>query len=54
MKTFGIGSVVAAVVGAALYLNGYEVAGMVVGLGGAVVASVWHKLLGKLGVRSPR
>ena len=33
---------------------GHEVAATVVGIGGALVVSLWHKVLGKLGVRSSR
>lgn len=54
MKTRGIGLAVTLLGGAALLVTGYEVAGILVALGGSFVVLSWHKLLGKLGVRSSR
>lgn len=48
----GLGIVLPAAV--ACLATGHEGAATVVGVGGAFVVVVWHKVLGKLGVRSPR
>lgn len=53
MKT-GVGIAIVLLAAGALLAADYEVAATVVAISGAVVVFFWHKLLGKLGVRSSR
>jgi hypothetical protein len=53
MKT-GVGLAIVLVAAGALLASGHEVAATVVAVAGAFVVFFWHKLLGKLGVRSSR
>lgn len=53
MKT-GIGFAIVLIAAGGLLAADHEVAATVVAIGGAFVVFFWHKLLGKLGVRSSR
>jgi hypothetical protein len=55
MKTASIiGLAIVFVAAGALLAGGHEVAATVVGIVGALAVTLWHKVLGKLGVRSSR
>jgi hypothetical protein len=55
MKTASIlGFAIVLVAAGALFASGREVAAAAVGIGGALAVALWHKVLGKLGVRSSR
>jgi hypothetical protein len=55
MKTASIvGFAIVLVAAGALFAAGHEVAATVVGIAGALAVGLWHKVLGKLGVRSSR
>jgi phage-related tail protein len=49
-----VGIAIVLVAAGALFAAGHEIAATVVAIGGALVVFFWHKLLGKLGVRSSR
>lgn len=53
MKT-RVGIAIVLVAAGALLATGHEIAATAVAVGGAFVVFAWHKLLGKLGVRSSR